>query len=70
MAYAMSLLRVRGVLMLGCVWDTLENWETLGALDPGTLISLLPHGGDTYFRVCADGTIYMNETLFYAFQGV
>ena len=54
---------------LSCVWDTVDNWATLAAQDPSLYLAFQPQGGDTYFRVCADGTVWMNQDMFNAIVG-
>lgn len=47
-----------------CTWDTVANWATLAGQDESLYLAFLGQGGTTYFRVCADGTVWMNKDLF------
>ena len=51
-------------------WKTTADWETLTAQDPGTFDHLAALGGDTYSRVCLDGTVWLNATLVFGFLNV
>ena len=53
-----------------CDWKTVADWEALTAQDPGTFDHLALLGGDTYVRVCLDGTVWLNATLVLGFLNV
>lgn len=52
---------------VSCIWQTVADWETLTAQDPGTFDHLVKPGGTTYVRICDDGTVWLNSTLVTAF---
>jgi hypothetical protein len=53
-----------------CDWKTIADWEALTAQDPGVIDHLARLGGDTYARTCADGTVWLNATMVFAFLNV
>jgi hypothetical protein len=56
--------------MITCVWQTAQEWADLFAQDVSMFDGVTGHAGDTYTRVCADGTVWINEVLAYTMQGV
>ena len=53
-----------------CEWHTYDEWVTITAQDPGFMDAILPNAGSTYMAVCADGTVWLNATLVFAFMNV
>lgn len=49
--------------MITCLWQTVADWATLTAQPESTFLDHVGQSGPTYVRVCADGTVWMNETL-------
>lgn len=54
---------------VSCLWQTLEDWVTLTAQDAEVFTSRMHQAGTTYTRVCADGTVWLNETLVLSIVG-
>lgn len=50
-------------MAVSCVWMTIADWVALTAQDPEVFDNVVRWGGPTYTRVCADGTVWLNETL-------
>lgn len=53
-----------------CEWKTIADWVDLTAQDPDAFDHLAPLGGHTYARICADGTVWLNATMVFAFLNV
>jgi hypothetical protein len=49
---------------LGCDWRTVQDWADLAGQDPSLYLGFMGQGGSTYFRVCDDGTVWMQRDLF------
>lgn len=49
---------------LNCEWQTVQEWGDLAGQDPSVYTAFLGQGGTTYFRICLDGTVWMNRDLF------
>lgn len=48
--------------MITCLWQTIADWATLTAQPESVFTAHVTQAGP-YVRVCADGTVWMNETL-------
>ena len=56
--------------MLTCLWQTVQDWATLTAQPEAIFMDAVSSAGTTYVRICADGTVWMTETLALTIVGV
>lgn len=55
--------------MITCLWLTVAEWAILVAQPESIFDGAVARGGPTYTRICADGTVWINETLALTYSG-
>lgn len=48
---------------LSCLWLNVAEWAILTGQPESTFANVVAHGGNAYTRVCADGIVWIEETL-------
>lgn len=48
---------------LSCRWQTVADWVIETGELAAVFANAVAQGGDAYTRVCADGTVWIEETL-------